>query len=91
MLWIMLQFNRNKKNPFEQELAHFKVYWDQKLTLWARDTISITHYDLGISIPLTGCVPEGEGWILLGLELIRQIIRGKMTTLSWYQLMEQHV
>ena len=26
MLWIMFDFNRNKKNPFEQNLAHFKVF-----------------------------------------------------------------
>ena len=32
MLWIMYEFNKNKKNPFEQTLAHFKVFWIQKLT-----------------------------------------------------------
>jgi hypothetical protein len=32
MLWIMSEFNRNKKNPFEQKLAHIKVFWIQKLT-----------------------------------------------------------
>ena len=31
MFWIMYDFNRNKKNPFEQILAHFKVFWAQKL------------------------------------------------------------
>ena len=44
MLWMMYEFNRNKKNPFEQNLAHFKVFWIQKLTLWARDTISFDKY-----------------------------------------------
>jgi hypothetical protein len=51
-LWIMYKFNRNKKNPFEQKLANFKIFrgqkltswfssWPQKLTLWARENISI--------------------------------------------------
>jgi hypothetical protein len=40
MLWIMCEFNRNKKNPFQQKLAHFEVFWSQKLTacvsFWAQ-------------------------------------------------------
>jgi hypothetical protein len=36
----MNEFNRNKKNQFEHKLAHFHIFWIQKLTLWARDTIS---------------------------------------------------
>ena len=32
MLWLMYEINRNKNNPFEQKLAHFKVFWIQKLT-----------------------------------------------------------
>ena len=51
-------FNRNKKNPFEQNLVDSKVFcmqkltsqkltesvsfWAQKLTLWARDTILLS-------------------------------------------------
>ena len=57
MLWIMYEFNKNKKSPFEQNLAHFKVFWAQKLTecvsfwaqkltLWARDTISKIYYKI---------------------------------------------
>ena len=42
----MYEFNRNEKNPIEQKLAHFKVYWIQKLTLWARDTISVSQQSL---------------------------------------------
>jgi hypothetical protein len=38
-LWIMYEFNRNKKNAFEQKLTHFQSFWPQKLTLWARETI----------------------------------------------------
>jgi hypothetical protein len=30
---IMYEFNRNKKNQFENILAHFKIFWIQKLTL----------------------------------------------------------
>ena len=57
IIWIMYKFNRNKKNPFEQKLANFKVFysqklisqkltecvnfWAKKLTLWERDTISL--------------------------------------------------
>ena len=33
MLWIMYEFIRNKKNPFEQKLAHFKIFWAQKLNI----------------------------------------------------------
>ena len=40
MLWITYDFNRNKNNPYEQKLAHFKVSWAQKLTkcvsFWAQ-------------------------------------------------------
>jgi hypothetical protein len=32
MLKIIYEINRNKKNPFVQKLAHFKVFWIQKLT-----------------------------------------------------------
>jgi hypothetical protein len=36
----MYEFNRNKNNPFEKKLAHFKIFWAQKLTecvsLWAQ-------------------------------------------------------
>ena len=31
-LWIMYEFKRNKKNSFEQKLAHFKSFWAHKLT-----------------------------------------------------------
>ena len=75
MSWIKYKFNRNKKNQLEQRLANSKVFysqklisqkltecvsfWAQKLTLWARDTISpadnninnftgITALDIGI-------------------------------------------
>jgi hypothetical protein len=34
MLWIMYEFNRNKKSPFEQKLAHFLIIGAQKVT-WA--------------------------------------------------------
>jgi hypothetical protein len=44
MLWIMYEFNRNKKNPFEQKSAHFIFFWAQKLT---RDTISEEMESLG--------------------------------------------
>ena len=27
MLLILYEFNRNKKNPFEQKLAHLKIFW----------------------------------------------------------------
>jgi hypothetical protein len=52
-LSIMYEFNRNKKNPFEQkldpEIEYFcgkKLtlwfsFWPHKLTLWARKTISV--------------------------------------------------
>jgi hypothetical protein len=33
-LWIMYELNRSKKNPFEQKLAHLKIFPDQKLTYW---------------------------------------------------------
>ena len=50
MLCIMYEYNRNKKNPLAR-MNHFKNFWAQKLiecfsfwaqkmTLWARDTIS---------------------------------------------------
>ena len=36
MLWIMYEFNRSKKNPFELKLAHFKNFWSHKLaSFWA--------------------------------------------------------
>ena len=31
MLWIMYEFIRNKKNPFEQKLAQFTIFWAQNL------------------------------------------------------------
>ena len=34
MLWIVYEFNRNKKNPFEHKLANFKVFWARKLIYW---------------------------------------------------------
>jgi hypothetical protein len=40
IIWIIYDFNRKKKNPSEQKLAHFKVFWAQKLTLWMRDNIT---------------------------------------------------
>jgi hypothetical protein len=30
----MYEFNRIKKNPFEQKTANSKIFWGQKLTLW---------------------------------------------------------
>ena len=42
----MNEFNGNKKNPFEHKLTHFQIFWIQKLTLWARDTISATALSL---------------------------------------------
>ena len=33
IVWIMYEFNRNKKNPFELKLAHFNISWIQKLTV----------------------------------------------------------
>ena len=57
MICIMNELIRNYENPFEQKLAHFEFlcilklisqkltycvsFWAQKLTLWARDTISM--------------------------------------------------
>ena len=32
--WIIDEFNRNKKNPFEQKFFYFMNFWAQKLTLW---------------------------------------------------------
>ena len=31
-LWILYEFNRNKKTPFEHELTHLKTFLVQKLT-----------------------------------------------------------
>ena len=39
--WIIYDLKRNQKSLFKQKLAHFKNFWIQKLTLWARDTITI--------------------------------------------------
>ena len=51
MIWIMYEFNRNKKNPFEHKLAHSKVCWVQKLTTpplasLASQTECLTHKDI---------------------------------------------
>ena len=34
----MYEFNRNKKNPFEQKLANFKIFWAQKLNIQGPET-----------------------------------------------------
>jgi hypothetical protein len=34
----MYEFNRNKKNTFEQKLANFKIFWAQKLNIQGPET-----------------------------------------------------